>query len=149
MSMDNVFLDLADQSGLSFQRGEVVLGAASALRSSEVANNILGLGINSLHYASRGFFDGNAIDDIDPALLFVLFDYGLDMAPRTENEDVVNMDELGAYCKKMNETLGSVTIPKEKIDQIRLVAQKRFVLEEQLANLASPENQGAPEGGDV
>ena len=149
MNIENACVEIADRSGVSFRSGDFVAPAVSALRDARVTEQIMSLGVNSFSQAC-GVLSENEISEIikDPKLMAILFDYGLEVAPRTEQENVINIDELVAYGRTVDDKLGSFRIPEESIYPIRMAAQKRIVIQEQLAE-RNTSGHHAPVGVDV
>ena len=152
MLVENACVELAEKSGLFFQRDETVVPAVSALRAPEITEQIINLGVNTYSQAC-GVLTEDEIAEImdDLKIMSLLFDYGLEIAPRTK-PNVINMDKLIAYGNQINSKLGSINIPEEKIHQIRLAAHKK-ILDEQLAERNTMEQnhmsagEAAPGGG--
>jgi len=138
--VENAFLDLASESGTSFQLGEVVVPAVSALRSPDVARDLIGLGAITLNAASPGVFDKTDASD-GASLMAVLFDYAIEVAPRTPGEEsTIDVAGLGAHVSYMRETFGDIEISPELITMIGQHAQMRINLET-LAARQDPQNQ--------
>jgi hypothetical protein len=139
--MEEVFLDLAQRSETNFRLGEIVAPAVSAMRSPDVARDILSLGCITMNVAAPGLFDQVEATDGAPLMATVL-DYALEVAPRADGEEhVIDVAALGQHVKFMRDTFGDVEISNELITRIGHFAQVRINLE-QLAARPAPETQG-------
>lgn len=141
--MEEIFLDLAQKSGTSFRLGGVVAPAVSALRSPDVARDILSLGSITMNITSPGVFDAVEATDGAP-LMAVLFDYALEVAPRTEDdEQIIDVALLNQHVTFMRNTFGDVEIAPDLVTRIGQFAQMRINLE-QLQNQPGPGARGEP-----
>jgi hypothetical protein len=142
--VEQVFLDLASKSGTSFQLGNVVTPAMSAMRSPDVTRDLLSLGSITLNVAAPGIFDKVDITDGAP-LLFTVFDYALEVAPRSpEDENMIDVASLGAHAAFLRETFGDVDISPALITKIGQHAQFNINVQknlEQLAERQDPQSQ--------
>lgn len=139
--MDNAFCEIASKSGASFQLQDINASAVSALRSEQVANDIIQLGAITMNIAAPGLLNRVRFEE-EELLSAVLFDYALEVAPRTTgDENVIDVSALSDHVNYMRAEFGVVDISPEFITRIRHSAQVQFNLE-QLSAAEEPVNQG-------
>lgn len=124
--MEKIFIDLAIESGTSFQLGDLTLSALSALRSPEVTSDLLSIGTISLNIAAPGVFD--VIDMADgTSVMATVFDYALEVAPRSDgSKKIIDVGVLSRHAALMRAEFGDVEISAELIKSIGQHAQMQI-----------------------
>jgi hypothetical protein len=139
--MEAVFIEIAKKSGTSFRLGEMVAPAVSAMRSKDVARDLISLGTITMSQASPGIFENTDASDGAP-LMGILFDYAIEVAPRVEGEDnIIDVAGLSAHVEFMRDTFGDVEISPEIIVKIGQLAQMNVNLDS-LAERDAPGSNG-------
>lgn len=137
--MENILLDIAEKSAVEFKLGTVTAPAVSAMRSPQVAQPLMDLSLITLNIASPGILDKTEATE-GKALMAVMFDYAIEVAPRIEGtETVVDVAALHAHVEFMQREFGGVDIAPDLITRLGQYAQMRINLEE-LAHKPAPEN---------
>ena len=139
--MEEIFLDIAATSGTSFRLGNITAPSVSALRSADVARDMIILGTISLNIAAPGLFDRMEATR-SPKLMAIIFDYAHEVAPRVEGEDsVIDVAALGKHVGFMRDTFGDVEVSPDFVTRLGQVAQIQVNLEK-LAERPAPGADG-------
>ncbi len=148
--MQQLFLKVADSAGVSFKLGDIVAPGVSALRSADVASDLISLAGITLNIAGPGILDeGNTLGEeslrdlifktfpgaeerIDVELTAAtIFDYALEVAPRIAGEEhVIDVAALSAHTNFMRETFGDIPVEPEFIQRIGQYAQMQINLQD-------------------
>ncbi len=159
--MQQILLQIAQEAGVSFKLGEIVAPGVSALRSADVASDLIGLSGITLNIACPGILDEDAklgeesLSDLmfnaAPAglkrkdvdfLAAIIFDYALEVAPRIDGTDnVIDVAALSAHTNYMRDTFGDIRVEPEFIHRIGQFAQMQINLED-LAARSEPVADG-------
>lgn len=138
--MIEAFIKAAEKSGASFQLGDVVAPAVSAMRSPDVARDVMSLGAITLKASAPGFLEETEASD-GTKLMVVLFDYAMEVAPRVEgDQNVIDVAALSNHANYMRNTFGDVEVSSALIARMGQVAQIQINMNK-LAGHEAPENR--------